>query len=113
MREALGHATFSDGRIQQRGICAACRNENQSRGARLDRALFFHEQISKGLEWPYRGPPCLVERPETRLSASRAGINYILDSAIGSNTVINASHVATGPVDYVVTDIFGAAAAST
>jgi hypothetical protein len=29
-------------------------------------------------------------------------------SAIGSNTVINASHVATDPTDYVVTDIFGA-----
>jgi hypothetical protein len=81
--------------------------------AQSDRALFFHEQIAKGLEWHYRGPPCLVERPETRLSATRARINYFLNSAIGSNTVINASHVATDPIDYVVTDIFDATATST
>jgi hypothetical protein len=100
-------------RLQQWGICAAYRNENQSGDAcRNDWSHsivrdFFHGQISKGLEWQYRGPPCLVECPETRLSVTRARIN---DSAIGSNTVINASHVATDPIDYVVTDIFGATA---
>jgi len=76
-------------------------------GAIRSYVIFCHGQISKGLEWQYRGPPCLVECPETRLSVTRARIN---DSAIGSNTVINASHVATDPIDYVVTDIFGATA---
>jgi hypothetical protein len=74
---------------------------------------FFMNKFRKELEWQYRGPPCLVERPETRLSATRARINYFLHSAIGSNTMISASHVATDPIDYVVTYIFGATATST
>ena len=78
-------------------------------GAIRSYVIFCHGQISKGLEWQYRGPPCLVECPATRLSVTRAPIDSFLN-AIESNTGIDASHVATDPIDYVVTDIFGATA---
>ena len=54
-----------------------------------------------------------VECPETHLSATRARINYFLDAPIDSDTFIDASHVEPAPINYVVTDIFGATAAST